>query len=202
MSEYNLENLSPEERVELLKKKSSRKSARPMGNVYPQKIKELLANTDLRKPTFKEYEPPTYTRVNSKAMFKLNKCPICGNNMTKNLDRKFFLLRRKCFDCVIKDEHQIRLNGNWEQYEKWKTIENQLAYFKDVRDETEDYLRNGLKKKQEFVKEDGRIEKWSNPNYERDKIFIEDKFKELVKVIEELEIEIVELREKFNGSAT
>lgn len=200
MEDLDLSQLTAEERTEILKKKARRKSASPMGYIHPQKIRELLANTDLSKPVFKEYEPPTYMRVNGDLMFKLTKCPSCSHNMTKDLDRKFFRLRNKCFDCVVKDEHEIRLNGDWEKYEQWKVMENQLSYFKDIRDETEDYLNNGLKKQQEFIREDGQIEKWANPTFERDKIFIEDKLKEVIKYIKELEINMKELREKFNGN--
>ena len=191
----DLSQLTGEERKELLKKKSSRKSANPMGIIHPQKIQDLLHNTDLSRPTFKEYEDPIIIRVPSLP----EKCPVCTKSSKHHLHLKFIKLRGKCFDCIVEDEHKIRVNGDWQDYEKWKIMENQLSHFKDVKDETEDYLKNGLKERQEYIREDGHIEKWENPNYERDRIFIEDKFKELKKFIKKVEEDIVVLREKFNG---
>lgn len=193
--DFDLSQLTAEERTEVLKKKARRKSASPMGYIHPQKIRELLANTDMSKPVFKEYEEPIYTKVPRMPQI----CPQCGKSSKHYLHIKFIRLRNKCFDCIIKDEHEIRLNGDWEKYEQWKMMENQLSYFKDVRDETEDYLRNGLKEQMEFVREDGNIERWDNPNYEKEKIFIEDKYKQLLEFLKKLEEEVIPLREKFNG---
>jgi len=192
----DLEQLTPEERINLLKQKSERKSSRPMSYIYPQKIREILENIDLRNTTFKEHEKLSIMRV-PKEYFHLQRCPQCNNRMEKTLDIKFYKMRNKCFDCVIKDEHQIRLNGEWDEYEKWKISENKLSWLKDVRDETEDYLENGLKQTYKYVKEDGHIEKWRNPEYEKTKIFIQDKLEEVKKYIIELEQEVIKLREKF-----
>lgn len=196
MEDLDLSKFTAEERTELLKKKARRKSASPMGYIHPQKIRELLSNTDLSQPVFKEYEEPIYIKVPKMP----EKCPQCGKFSKHHLHIKFIRLRNKCFDCIVKDEHEIRLNGDWEKYEQWKVMENQLSYFKDVRDETEDYLRNGLKEEQQYIREDGHIEKWNNPNFEKEKIFVEDKYKELLKFLEKLEEDIIPLREKFIGN--
>jgi len=194
--DLDLSQLTAEERTELLKKKVRRKSASPMGYIHPQRIRELLSNTDLSQPVFKEYEEPIYIKVPKMP----EKCPQCGKSSKHHLHIKFIRLRNKCFDCIVKDENEIRLNGDWEKYEQWKVMENQLSYFKDVRDETEDYLRNGLKEQQQYIREDGYIEKWNNPNFEKEKIFVEDKYKELLKFLEKLEEDIIPLREKFIGN--
>jgi len=196
-TDLDFSQLTAEERTEILKKKVKRQSASPMGYIHPQKIRELLANTDMSRPVFKEYEEPSYMRVPKMPEV----CPECGKSSKHFLHIKFIRLRKKCFDCIIKDENQIRLRGEWEEYEKWKVMENQLSYFKDVRDETDDYLRNGLKKQLEFVREDGNIERWDNPHYEKERIFIEDKYKQLLEFLEKLQEEIIPLREKFGGNA-
>jgi hypothetical protein len=197
-TDLDFSQLTAEERTEILKKKATRQSASPMGYIHPQKIRELLANTDLSRPAFKEYEEPIYTKVPKMPQT----CPECGKSSKHYLHIKFIKLRNKCFDCIVKDETQIRLRGEWEEYEKWKIIENQLSYFKDVKDETDDYLKNGLKKQLEFVREDGHIERWDNANYEKEKIFIEDKYKQLLEFLEKLQEEITPLREKFCGNKT
>jgi len=193
-TDLDFSQLTAEERTEILKKKAKRKSASPMGYIHPQKIRELLANTDLSKPVFKQYEEPIIMRVPKLAQ----QCPKCEKYTKHHLDIKFLKWRGKCFDCILKEEHEIRLAGLWDEYENWKIMENQLAWLKDTKDETEDYLENSLKTSQEFIREDGTIEKWENPNFERDKIFIQDKLKELIKVIEELQIKVAPMREKFD----
>lgn len=190
----DLSAMTAEEKEELLKKRARRKSANPMGTIYPQKIRELLATTDLSRPVFKEYEEPIIMRVPKMPVV----CPQCGKSSNHHLDHKFMRTREKCFDCIIKEENEIRLAGLWDEYEKWKILENQLAWLKDVRDETDDYLRNNLKEELQFIREDGQIEKWNNPNFERDRIFITDKYKEVLKAIEKIESELAPLREKFN----
>ncbi len=193
-NDLDLSELTSEERTELLKKKARRKSASPMGYIYPKKIQELLNTTDLRQSAFKQYEEPIVMKVPKLP----EQCPKCKKYSKHHLDIKFLRLRSKCFDCIVKEENEIRLAGLWSEYEKWKIFENQLSWLKDTRDETEDYLSNSLKTEQQFIREDGMIEKWANPNFERDKIFIQDKLKELLKVIEELETEVMPLREKFD----
>jgi hypothetical protein len=47
MEDLDLSQLTAEERTEVLKKKARRKSASPMGYFHPQRIRELLANSDL-----------------------------------------------------------------------------------------------------------------------------------------------------------
>jgi hypothetical protein len=189
-----MEEKSPEELREAALKQLGKKSARPMGYVYPQKIRELLATTDLSKPMF---EAPSRPNIMVVPLLP-KKCPNCGKSTKYHLDLKFIALRKRCFDCIIIQESEIRSAGLWEEYETWKMMENQLSWLKDVRDETEDFLEVGLKKVNEYVGEDGHREKWTNPNYEKDKIFIEDKLKEVIKAIETTETDIIPFREKFD----
>lgn len=195
MENYDLEKLSPEERKELLKKKTDRKSSSPMGYIYPQRIREILSNTDINESTFKPYEKPVIIKVPKMP----ETCPECGKSSRHHLHIKFLKLRNKCFDCVLKEEHEIRLSGEWEEYENWVMGENKLAYFRDIKDEIDDYLNNGLKKVHQYVDANGSIEEWTNPNFEKDKIFIEDKRKELDEFLKNLEEEVIVLRNKFYG---
>ena len=58
-------------------------------------------------------------------------CPECDRTMGKRLDSKYWRLRGKCSDCVIKEEHKMRANGTWEEYEKKVLLQNKLAWIKD-----------------------------------------------------------------------
>jgi len=58
-------------------------------------------------------------------------CPVCEKSMGHWLDTKFWRLRGKCHDCVLKEETQMRLDGTWEHYEKINELKNQIAYLEE-----------------------------------------------------------------------
>lgn len=58
-------------------------------------------------------------------------CPVCDKAMSHRLDTKYWTIRGKCMDCVIKDETEMRRNGTWKQYEQEKVKANYIAYLKD-----------------------------------------------------------------------
>ena len=84
-------------------------------------------------------------------------CPDCGTRMKKRLDKKFFKLRNKCFDCNIKDEHVMRLEGTYEQYER-DTIGKKLdTIYENVKDSLKEYVE-GVNK--DYITESGHKEEW------------------------------------------
>ena len=54
-------------------------------------------------------------------------CPKCDKIMKKRLDNKFWRLFNHCFDCQIEIEHEMRVNGSFENYEKRKFFENRKS---------------------------------------------------------------------------
>ena len=65
-----------------------------------------------------------------------------------------------CFDCVISMEHQMRLDGTFEEYER-KRFVNMKSWLKGVR------LKKKIRSEVErFVNEDGSIEEWSEMSWE------------------------------------
>ncbi len=58
-------------------------------------------------------------------------CPSCGFIMNKRLDTKFWNRRKKCFNCTIEDENEMRKNGTFEAYEKKIVLENKRDWLKD-----------------------------------------------------------------------
>ena len=84
-------------------------------------------------------------------------CPCCKKVMKKRNDKPFYNLHKKCFDCVIDMEHEIRKAGDWEEYQrkiKNDEIDNRIRDFKlwveNQMDESND----------SFISENGDIEKW------------------------------------------
>ena len=87
-------------------------------------------------------------------------CPNCNNVMAKkHLDERMWRIHKMCFDCVIDMEHQLRLEGKYDDYEKQKVKENALAWLRDAEKDVEDLVN--AYKYASFVNQDGSVEKWS-----------------------------------------
>ena len=59
-------------------------------------------------------------------------CPKCGKVMKIKLDNKMWLLYNHCFDCQIKIENKLRIQGKYSEYEEEKVKNNKRAYIKDM----------------------------------------------------------------------
>lgn len=64
-------------------------------------------------------------------------CPQCEKMMSNKLDTKFWRLRNKCMDCVIKEETEMRRLGTYEAYEREHMKRNYMAYLRDTIQELE-----------------------------------------------------------------
>ena len=84
-------------------------------------------------------------------------CPNCKKVMKNRNDKSFYNLHKKCFNCVIDFEHELRKQGKWEEYQrniKNNEIDKQIEEFKV-------YMKEKLNESNDgFVTEDGDIEKW------------------------------------------
>jgi hypothetical protein len=113
-------------------------------------------------------------------------CPECQKSMSHRLDDKFWNIRGKCFDCIIKEETKLRTEGKWEEYEKRKLQQNYVASLKDHINQLQDY--HDTVSSPSFVHADQErilmIEQW---NVDIDKIK-----QDLLKDIEELKIHLSE----------
>ena len=88
------------------------------------------------------------------------KCPKCDQPMTKRLDKKFWALEKHCMDCQIAYEHQLKIDGKYEAYEKDRILKNAEAWLKDAEQEAIDIIeafRNPIT----FANVDGDLEDWS-----------------------------------------
>ena len=92
-----------------------------------------------------------------KEIFMPLKCPCCGNVMKKRLDKPNYRIHKKCFDCVIEFEADLKNKGKYKEYKKNLIIKNSL----NILDEMESYLLDSVNTSNSgFVSEDGVIEKW------------------------------------------
>ena len=83
-----------------------------------------------------------------------------------------------CLDCVVDMEHELKLKGEYEDYEKKKLLSNAESWLKEAEIEKE-VLKTTIKAS--FINEDGSTEEWDGLSEEEVMKQIEEgfeKFKE------------------------
>jgi hypothetical protein len=83
-------------------------------------------------------------------------CPRCSKSMSHKLDRKFYYLRGWCFNCNTEVEHEMRLAGTWDAYEKSLVRANEMAFLRDKIEERLAFIKEW--KPPTLYFEDGRYE--------------------------------------------
>jgi hypothetical protein len=91
---------------------------------------DVWEDLDGRKWTIKNGIKQTVTKLDA-AKTPLW-CPECSKSLSHRLDTKFFNKKGKCWECVIKEETEIRLQGKWREYEESIMRANYIAYLKDM----------------------------------------------------------------------
>jgi len=84
-------------------------------------------------------------------------CPCCSNLMKNKHDKLFYIQYRRCFDCQIEFETEIRKLGLWEEYETNiinSDIDNLITDYNTWIDEV---INN---QNASFITEAGDIESW------------------------------------------
>jgi len=107
-------------------------------------------------------------------------CPTCSRPMNKSFDKDYFKHHKKCFDCVIEFETELRRIGAWEEYHKNlrnSEIDNFIYSFKMWVEEQLNVSNNS------FIAENGDVEKWVG-NHDKNKII--ESLNSTVKYLESL----------------
>jgi len=84
-------------------------------------------------------------------------CPNCGSLMKKRFDGDYYKIHKKCFDCVIEFEADLRQAGLYEEYEKGIYNSEIEGFTKSFKEYVEDQLTQS---NNSFVTEAGDVEKW------------------------------------------
>ena len=58
-------------------------------------------------------------------------CPECDSVMKKKLDNKMWTLFGHCFDCQVKIENKLRIEGKQEEWAEEKIRQNKISFLKD-----------------------------------------------------------------------
>jgi len=112
-----------------------------------------------KKWTIKNGIKQTITKLDSIKQLVLMPltCPSCSGVMKDtDIEKKMWTIHKKCFECVLKDEAEIRRQGKWEEYEGSIINANKNAALSDL----EKALDEWLVQEDTFVTEAGDVESW------------------------------------------
>tara|TARA_R110000751_G_scaffold283911_2_gene387447 strand:- start:1235 stop:1876 length:642 start_codon:yes stop_codon:yes gene_type:complete len=91
------------------------------------------------------------------------KCPkeTCTCKSPNRLDNKMRIYHGQCFDCVIEMEHQLRIEGKYEEYEK-NRLKNNAVDWLDKAEQDVKMLKKAYTEASTLVTNaDGLLETWS-----------------------------------------
>jgi len=120
------------------------------GDIWEEKGKKWIIKDGIKQ---------TYTKLDEvkKAAILPLFCPSCGGIMKKRNDTKMYNIHKMCFDCVVKMEHKLKIEGKYEQYERDMLANNAEDYINDL----ESYLLEALNSSNDqFISERGEVERW------------------------------------------
>ena len=126
-------------------------------------------------------------------------CPECKKTMKKKLDDKFWRMMGHCFDCQIKIENKLRIEGTYEEWAKKKILENKKSYLRDLKQSIDEFEQS--EGKAEFFNSVGvrdvelEKEKWSMGEEKFNKLITEAR-----EYIQSLEDEIENEQQKINST--
>jgi|TARA_B100001964_G_scaffold117793_1_gene131232 Rps23 Pro-64 3,4-dihydroxylase Tpa1-like proline 4-hydroxylase len=68
-------------------------------------------------------------------------CPKCDKVMKKRLDDRMWYLYNHCFECQIKIENKMRIDGTYDEWAEKKVIANKLAWIKEQKQSIEEFKK-------------------------------------------------------------
>lgn len=150
------------------------------------KKKEFYSEGDIwvedgRKWTIKNGIKQNITKLDSakKANLMPLFCPKCSNLMKGQNDKSFYNIHKMCFNCVIDFEHQLKLEGKFEQY----LIDIHNSQIDAQIKEFTNWLENEkLEKNNSYITENGDIEEWLGGNIDN----LENEINNAIKFLETL----------------
>jgi len=95
-------------------------------------------------------------------------CPVCSKSMKNNpLNKKMWSVHKKCFDCVVSYETELKRQGKFEEYAKSLISGGVKQYIKDLEDALIDF-NNEID--DQFVTEQGDIETWKGKGINKEEL--------------------------------
>ena len=124
-----------------------------------------------RKWTVKNGIKMSVTKLDraKKAVFAPLLCPSCSKPMKTEYDKKMFFIHNQCFDCVIKMESQLKIEGKYQEYED-KIVKANANFSLDEFVNGFDSFLDSINSDNGFVTEQGDIEDWHVKALDKQKI--------------------------------
>lgn len=96
-------------------------------------------------------------------------CPKCNKAMRNNkLNKKMWPIHKMCFNCVVTMETELKRTGQYETYVRNLTTRGVKTYIKELEDVL---LELALEdNNEEFITEQGDIEKWAGKGIDKQKL--------------------------------
>lgn len=156
----------------------------------------------------------------SSTIINEERCMICNADVRwgNRYDKQVWPKTRKCYDCFIEFDTQLKIAGLHQSYEKYRDLTNVNSYlidFKSKLTETINWCENKDNKKLQYVNDDGssEIETWIDNTDTIDKIkkdaqtdlkLVNDRLADVEKELNELKINLdlvknveIKLKEKY-----
>lgn len=140
--------------------KSSERSTDGIGYT---KVKEFYEEGDVWTEHGREWTIKDGLRQNITKMGKAKElampmfCPTCKKIMKGKNDKSFWSSYRRCFNCQVDFEHELKMGGLWEEWQnqiRKDGIDSFINNYKDWAQEMLDTSNQG------FVSEAGDVENW------------------------------------------
>lgn len=84
-------------------------------------------------------------------------CPSCKKVMKKQADKDFWTTYKRCFNCQIDFEHELKVTGLWDEWKKSIMNEGIENFTQNYKQWAEDMLNST---NEGFVSEAGDVERW------------------------------------------
>ena len=91
-------------------------------------------------------------------------CPECKKVMKKRLDNKMWFMYNHCFECQIKIENKMRIDGTYDDWVEQKEVANKLAWIKEQKQLIDEFRKQKSPEFWEQFRPDGYsvdTEKWN-----------------------------------------
>ena len=143
------------------KQKAKKNQKREIGDTWEEKIGTTTYLIE-QKDGFRVKKPKN--SVAEEVRKYLNSYPNCKKECCKtsfnHLDKKMQKIHGMCFDCVIDMEHELRMTGKYEEYERNKIKENAIAWLKNAEEDVKQLKQVYTEAQQYVTNADGLMETW------------------------------------------
>jgi len=132
------------------------------GDVWEEFGKKWTLKNGVKMSVNKLDKAKSYTRIPLL-------CPDCSKPMKNEYDKKMFMVHKMCFECTIKMETQLKIDGKYQEYED-KQVKSNANFMLDEFVNGFDSFLDSFDSNNGFVTEQGDIEDWHVKALDKQKI--------------------------------